>query len=393
MKIFIIHNSKGLGGGTKSFFDLINILRTKHEIVACIPKESIDIVNELAILKIDFIEIPYDIPTFPLYSGGPSFFSRTFFMNFMKFGNIKKIGLLLNSYKPDIVIFNTVILSILSIYLDKNIKKICFVRETFVESPLNLFYKFIFDKYFSAICFISKNEMNKIKTNNHLIKAFIPDTFFPFEKKIFDNSNTLNELKLTKDGFIVLFLGGSDPIKGLDLILKAIKIIDEPNIHLLVAGNLSNIGKTFLGLIKTTVNPIQVYKILTLNRLFKKLQEMNKIISLGYQKEIYKYISVSDIVVFPSIKAHQPRPGIEAGLYSKPIVISNFKATHDLFTNGVNALTFKANNPNDLANKIMNLYKNPIYKEQLGLNNLIYTLKFHHYKSVSHKLLGLIEDL
>ena len=118
-----------------------------------------------------------------------------------------------------------------------------------------------------------------------------------------------------------------------------------------------------------------------------------KIEFVGFCQNVSSLFQEADVVIFPSNVPHQLRPGIEAGNFSKPVILSDFPATREYFKNGYNALTFTPHNAKKLAESIQKLYENSELREQLGRNNREATLRLHHKISIQNKLINFLEEV
>jgi glycosyltransferase involved in cell wall biosynthesis len=390
-KICVIHHSTGFGGGTNSFIDLLEMLITKHDVVACIPQNSSTLANKLKVLGIPFYEIINPISIFPNYSGGPSFFSRTFFKELIKRKYNQAVADEITNLKPDIVIFNTIVISFLAGLLNPSIKKICFVRETFNRSILNLLYKKNFESFFTGVCFIASHEEEYINLKKPYTKV-IPDCLHPRNIAFLDRQEVCDKENVSINNFIILFMGGQDPIKGLDVLLKSLYVLKDDHITLLLAGSSNLEGLTLKAILKKTINPKFVIWLLKIKYYFRKVNQINKIHILGYRQDIAPLMCLADVVIFPSTKPHQPRPAIEAGEYYKTIIISDYECTKEYFIDHYNALVFKPGNAKSLASKIESLKNDVDLRKVLGQNNFLMTQRKHNYLEIKSKLLSFIDE-
>lgn len=390
-KILILHHSNGLGGGTKSFFDLIMMLIEYHDITAAIPENSSAITDKLKEMNIKYIELNSPIPIFPYYSGGPSIVSRTFLKEIYLHKNINVIAKELNTLKPDLIIFNTVVTSFIARRINKNIKIICFVRETFKRTLVNRLYKSNFDKYFCGVCFIADFERRYLNLKN--IKTIVlPDVVYPGDiKSINRNQACINE-GISRNCFNVLFMGGLDNIKGIDVILKAVYLLKNHNIKLILAGYFDINTFEIKNVIRNTINLKMIWFSVKVCHYYKKLYNLNKLHITGYRDNVSNLMCLSDVVVFPSTKAHQSRPAIEAGAYHKPVIISNYEETKEYFRDYYNALVFIPCNPKDLAKKILELKTDKDLLEILGENNFRMTKEYHDYNETKNKLNQFVDE-
>jgi hypothetical protein len=111
---------------------------------------------------------------------------------------------------------------------------------------------------------------------------------------------------------------------------------------------------------------------------------------LGLTNDIAESIKNSDLIVFPSTKAHQPRPIIEAGYYRKTAILSDFHQTQFYYINDYNVITFKHTSSRDLARKINWSIMNSDLLKTYGFNNYLMSLKHHNYEIEKQKMIDSI---
>lgn len=387
--VCVLHHVSALGGGTKSFIDVLNMLKTKYNVIACVPKGSRDIIEILITCGIEYRELENPIPVLSYYSGGPLILSRTFISPLLRLINEKKLVNEILNINPDAIIFNSIVSTLIARNIPDKIIKIAFVRETFKNGFGTKIFKNILEKHFKGVCFIADHERKYIQLKKP-VTEIIPDCLSPNEIFVTSTKESRKKLSIPNDKFVILYLGGSSYIKGADVILKAMsKLSDE---YLLIfAGyfderdlSIKNLAKHFYSL-KYLLHHIK------LRKAYMRVKAKNVVRNVGFCSDISGYMNACDVVVFPSNKAHQPRPAIEAGEYKKPVIISNFSATEEYFIDGYNALTFDPHSHKDLAKKILDFRNNPKKKFEYGLNNNEMTRRKHSYYETEKKLKSFID--
>ena len=111
---------------------------------------------------------------------------------------------------------------------------------------------------------------------------------------------------------------------------------------------------------------------------------------IGYVNNISQLIEMADVLAFPSNVVHQLRPGIEAGYYKKPVILSDFEETKEYFIDGYNALVFQPGNAKGLADCIKRMYYDEKLRVTLGENNQKMTANYHNYEFVKSKLIAFL---
>lgn len=382
-KICIIHHTTALGGGTISFFDLISLLKEDYEITACIPKSSDEIIERINNMGISVYQFSNQPPVFAYYSGSSNIISITSIKDRLC---DKKAPLFVKeilALKPDAVIFNSIITSIAGQYFPDNVKKICFVRETLNRNYIDNLYRKWLNNYFSGVCFIASSELQYL--NLDIPTKVIPD--FCNCKVHTSNNNTK-----TDDNFYILYLGGLDYIKGPDVLLKSLRYLPH-TCHLLCAGNFNLNSLKMRNIVKLLIHPKVLVNRLMIRNILSDPKIRERITFTGFCSDITNLYEQSDVVVFPSKVPHQLRPGIEAGVFSKPIIVSDYEVTKEYFIDGYNALTFKPNNAKQLAECIQKLYFNRTLCKKIGKNNFQATLTMHDPQKIQKELLDFVSEL
>jgi glycosyltransferase involved in cell wall biosynthesis len=387
--ICVIHHTGFLGGGTKSFIDILNMLKHDYRVIACIPKGSIALIRVLEQNGIGYHELNFGIPTFPYYSGCSSLVSRTVLKGILEFRHEQDFVDEITNLRPDILIFNSVVSCVSGRKFSPNIKKICFVRETFKQTIWDKIYRTILEKYFMAVCFIAEHEQNYIKLQRPITEV-IPDCLDPHEIKVYTKKEACILENLDPDKFYILFMGGVDNIKGANNILKAMGYLDR-DCYLIIGGYFNEQDLNWGTILSHWYSPRFVINRLKVRKYFRKQKQAMRVLYTGFRKDIATLMCACDIVVFPSNEAHQPRPGIEAGEYKKTVIISDFEATKEYFIDGYNAIVFKPHNAKDLADKINDLKINPELINILGENNYHMTRTTHNYFKTQEKLKAFLD--
>lgn len=389
--VLIIHHVSTLGGGTNSLIDIALMLKKHYRTIICVPSGSYDIQRLAERYEIEVYETKTPIPSFNLYSGMPGYFDRYFWSRLFRFRKSKQLVAELLQFKPDAVFFNTSVTALIAKDIPDNIKKVCIVRETFIKSPFNNIIKRNFEKRFDGIAYIAEHEKSYINVNVPE-QVVIPDCLNPKDYVELSKNEERLKIGIPENAFCSLFMGGMVKIKGLDVMLKALDYLDD-NFITIIAGEIdkSVFGRKY---IITHLHHISYLMfILRVRGRLNRLSKKGKIIETGYVNNIATYMAICDTVVFPSTVAHQPRPCIEAGNYTKSCVISDFDATKEYFIDGYNSLTFRPGNAYDLASKLKYLAENPKLNAELSLNNKKMSQEKHDFIAIQNRLYEFFETI
>ena len=374
MKITIIHHVSNVGGGTIGLVDICRMLSNKNDVTVIMPernsKELSDMIKPYAKIK-KFTGI---MPQISYYSGSNNIISFGFIKGFfVKKEDRCEIVHLIKESDPDIVIANSIVQCKMGQYI-KNLdaKKIIYIRETFRENIISKFMIKIIEKYFDAVLCISPYEK---KYAEFSIPCKVVTDCYQISGNKYENPY------LNNDKYKVLFMGGDSNIKGLEILLKSIDFIKNRDVEFHIIGNV-NLDTSKIH--NRCIHLKEVKRIELIRDLSNKYKD--NIFYHGFVNETQSYVFNSDVVIFPSIYAHQARPAIEAGYASKPVIISGFKQTECFFENNENCLTFEPKNSVDLAKKIDELSTNAEKTHCLGRNNFVRINKEHNFQIEEQKL-------
>lgn len=169
----------------------------------------------------------------------------------------------------------------------------------------------------------------------------------------FNISYTKEECKLKLDlngKFIILFMGSLFPIKGPDILIKAIPAVIEKcdKILFIFAGG-GNVAR---------------YQELADQMNLKKFVKF-----LGYVGDEKKYyLAASDIFVLPSFAECFPLVNLEAMASGIPVIASNVGGVSDAIIDNVNGILIPPGDSEKLADAILKLINNSELRINLGQN-------------------------
>ncbi len=357
MKILILHHCDSWGGAGVSLRDACKMLCDEHEVTVCLPHRDSEVDRELKKLgSVRTVAIDADMGMISAYNGGPRLISRTFVRNFLRTRESgRRLGEILKNGDYDIVILNSVTLAWAAKTVKRmNIPAVMYIRETKIDNVAYRYCKHLINKYCDGELFISEYDK---KTANSKVKAqMVVRDCIELDK--YDVKLTREEacerFGLDKDKFNLLYVGGTDELKGHGVIVSAMLKIDEPNIQLIAAG----------GCVES------------------KKASADNITYLGKVFDMPTLYRACDALVFPSTKGHQARPAFEAGALGLPVIMSDFPETADEVRDGENGLTFKPCDSDELKGKILELYNSPETRKRLGEKNRENTHNRHNFDEV-----------
>lgn len=366
-KVVLLHHSDELGGAGVSLCNLIEMLRDRYQVSVYLPHRDSSLAGYLAHRDIvpRYLENPVGMVS--CYSGGPRVLSRTFARNLWRIGRTRRaLKNILMSEDPDIVAVNSIVM----VWAGRTIRRsgrtaVCFVRETAVDGWVSSLVKRSLSKWFDGVIYISDQD-RRIFGSEAPVVGIVRDSIRIDEYDIgLTREEACRQLRLDPGAFNLLFVGGTEQMKGWHVVSAAMLHLNLPDIKLIVAGRVDERA--------TVANP--------------------RIFYLGVQQDMPKIYRACDVLVFPSISPHQARPVFEAGAMGIPVIISDFSATADEVVNGLNGLTFRPGDPRDLARAVMALYKSPADRLRYGAENRRLAIARHGYEQSGAALLNIFTAL
>lgn len=225
-----------------------------------------------------------------------------------------------------------------------------------------------FDK--KAISFIEKSCLkliNGIIVHNETslkmlmgkLKIEVPNAIIPHGNYL-PFINTIEIKERLNEKLSILFFGQIKKVKGLDILLNAVKIVLDSgyNLELVIAG-------------KPWKSDLEEYE-----NLIEKLGISNSVkTKFNYipDSEVSAYYNDADIVILPYRTIYQSGVLLLTLSYGKPVICSDLQAFQEVIVDGVNGLLFQTENAFDLAEKIIDVIQNP---------NLLNTIKLNSIKTI-----------
>lgn len=192
---------------------------------------------------------------------------------------------------------------------------------------------------------IANGNVNGIDT-----EFFSPSVFSTEEK-----TKLRNSLNISEDDFVFVFVGRLVKDKGINELVSVFKqITASPKYKyvklLLVGGMEGNVNR---------ITP-------------ETEQEINSnpnIIAVGSQKDVRKFFSISDSLVFPSYREGFPNVVIEAGAMGLPSIVSDISGCNEIIINNENGVIIPPKNTSALGEAVLKLLNNDELYKKLKANS------------------------
>lgn len=177
--------------------------------------------------------------------------------------------------------------------------------------------------------------------------SIVPLAFHPLILPQFSRSN----LPVDKNDFVLITIGRIVKRKNIDIILKALKLIDDANIKFFIMGN----------------GPERQ----NLERLAEDLDIKERVIFLGYISDDnkYDYLVASDLFILTSLHEGFGIVFLEAMFCGLPIVCTNHGGHVDFLENEKNALLIDVGDENACAKSILKFLTDKKLYSRCSKNN------------------------
>lgn len=166
------------------------------------------------------------------------------------------------------------------------------------------------------------------------------------------NSELKIDLGISTSDFVFVFIGRLVGDKGINEMVAAFEVVNKkfPNAKLLLVGDY-----------ETYLDPLSL---LTLDQ----IQTNNAIITVGFQNDVRPYLSISNVLVFPSYREGFPNTVMQAGAMGLPSIVSNINGCNEIIVEGENGCIIPVKNTSAIIEKMELLLSDEHYFKQIKLN-------------------------
>lgn len=245
-------------------------------------------------------------------------------------------------------------------------------------SPLNWALFYPVEKYCSRLCdmiiTINNEDFERAKAFHakevKKINGVGVDTkAFEFNEE--NRKNVRAELGVKADEFFILNVGELTKRKNQQVIIRALKKLNNSKIKLFICGKGDNEEN--------------------LKKLTKELGLTNNVRFLGYRKDLFKVYSAADVFVLSSLQEGLPKAVTEAMANGKPVVCTNIRGCIDLIQNEKGGFVVE-NTPEAFAKAIGEFVEASALNWEFGEYNKEYVKEFDEGLEAK-KIIGLINEL
>lgn len=144
-----------------------------------------------------------------------------------------------------------------------------------------------------------------------------------FNPALFSNSDEdilKEKLKIKSSDFIFIFIGRLVTDKGINELIRAFKKLNDTN---------SNIKLLLVGPYEHDMDPLLPETIHAINN-------NENIISAGWQNDVRPFLSISNVLVFPSYREGFPNVVMQAASMNLPCIVTNINGCNEIIKDNIN---------------------------------------------------------
>lgn len=215
------------------------------------------------------------------------------------------------------------------------VEKITYSCATAVYPNSYGLYEIILDNKFTS--------KRKLKVIGNGSSNGIDTTFFDSDVICEKEKNEIkNQLDITKDDFVFIYVGRIVKDKGINELIDAFKTLNSEykNTKLLLVGSFDQ-----------NLNPISE------NSKFE-IDNNKSILSVGYKNDVRPFFSISDLFVFPSYREGFPNVVMQANAMRVTSIVTNINGCNELVKENENGFIVPVGDSKILYEKMVYLYLN-----------------------------------
>lgn len=225
---------------------------------------------------------------------------------------------------------------------------------------LNNSDKKLLDKHFSNVNLLPTNglgcDLNKFDSQNYI-----------------NNNNFLKaQHNISQSDTVITFTGRYVNFKGYDIVIKSFRELEKriKNLKLITMGGYDKVHPTGL------TDEEDIYR-----------KNNPNIIDIGFTKEVEKYLAITDLFFFPSMKEGIPICIVEALAMGIPVVTFDARGCNDLVVDNFNGKLLPLDSDSlDFANTIEKLLKNEEQQTEIRQNIAANRNSLSRNKFIDHQI-------
>lgn len=194
---------------------------------------------------------------------------------------------------------------------------------------------------------------SKAKVVHHGSAAGIDLNKFDPRNRDIDRKKVRNDLNISIDDFVFIFIGRIVNDKGVNELLSSFNRLQtvKKNTHLIIVGSEDR------GLDPISEKSIQI------------INNLNNIHTVGRQNDIRPFLNASDTLVLPSYREGFGMVLIEAGAMGLPCITTDISGCNEIIINNVNGIIIPPKDEKKLYEAMLSFLNNPQEVDRLANNS------------------------
>ena len=227
----------------------------------------------------------------------------------------------------------------------------------------------------------SKSELVNVNADLSSYISIVPHgNYIPFINIQFNKEKSRKQLAIPNNRRVLLFFGMIKKVKGLEILLSALKgvVKENPDVLLVIAG-------------KPWENDFSLYQnIIDENNLSDYILLHTKFIQ---QEDVEHYYCASDLVVLPYTKIYQSGVLMMTLSFERPALVSDLPPLTEIISDNENGFLFKTENMSDLTNKLNSILLDEVLMERVRFKGVEFIKKKHDWLDIGRQTLQVYQLL
>lgn len=390
LKIGLVYGNLNVGGGTYQLLSLANILRRENDVTIFVYKNLIS--NKYEKLTKDLVirEVP----------GANN--SKTSILSVLLEPYIVSFRLAMLISKYDVDIFNPhewpAVWACILVKFYKRVPvvwmcndawhlpneggetrlRFVLMKKTFIRVT-DLFLSLFINKIV-----VLDNRIKRIIKNYYHKEAVVIRSGIDLDdyKKEISQVSAREQLKIDKNSFVFVCFSIFFPHRRFEDVIEAFKQLytKNSNARLIIIGS-SQFDHDYYWKIKKMIENYGLQAAITIYNTFLS------------EEAVRKYLTASDVFIFPNEKQTWGLTVIEAMALGKPCIVSDGAGVHEIINNGDNGLIFKCRDVDDLVGKMYKLMKDDVLRARIGKNAREFVFSNFSWENYAGQMMKIFQEV
>ncbi|PIF60664.1 glycosyltransferase family 4 protein [Flavobacterium sp. 11] len=158
-----------------------------------------------------------------------------------------------------------------------------------------------------------------------------------------------DNLGITKHNFVFVFVGRLVSDKGINELVQAFEKLSKQSI---------DVKLLLVGSLESDLDPLQLQTL-------HEIKYNANIISVGFQKDVRPYFSISNTLVFPSYREGFPNVVMQAGAMGLPSIVTNINGCNEIVEEGINGIIIPVKDSDAIYSAMQKMISDNYFRTQL----------------------------